>query len=480
MLDFGPDPKSQKLGMMRWMALNRQQGGANQRDPLERLLGLVEPTAHSGDGEGTRLRVAGSQDDRATWLVSKGWRLYARPSRELITGGREIARFELPDGTAVSATVDPARKAVLLPFNPAEAYSNYIAERWTGSARRGLSPTLLNAFYRGKRFIPRGAQIRARRLLIRRQGLPDFPRWPLDTSVGQLLRFYAYSHLLARGEREAEFRWFWPSPYKAAVILTHDVETAEGLRLAAQLADLEQEHGFRSSFNVGAWYDIDPGVVRDLTERGFEIGLHGLRHDRALFSSRAAFEAQRPQLREMAERLGAQGFRSPATYRVFEWLGELPVSYDCSIPHSDPFEPQPGGCCSIWPFFVGDVVELPYTLPQDHTLFTLLGQRSAELWIRQAKAIVKEHGLVQPLTHPDPGYLGDRDKRDRYRDLLVALSELEAIWKPLPREVAAWWRLRDTAEAHDPNVRNGVVRIGETMDEVEFEPPALAEKVLPA
>ena len=135
--------------------------------------------------------------------------------------------------------------------------------------------------------------------------------------------------------------------------------------------------------------------------------------------------------------------------------------------------------CSVWPFFVGEVVELPYTLPQDYTLFTLLGNRSAELWIRQTEAIVKEHGLVQALTHPDPGYLGDRDKRDRYRDLLVALSELEAIWKPLPREVAAWWRLRDTAEVHDANVRNGVVRIGETVEEGEFEPPSLAEKVLP-
>jgi hypothetical protein len=455
----------------------RQHSGARARDPLERLLGLVEPPADSAGGESASLQVAGCRDDLPTWLVSEEWRLYARPSRELVTGGREIVRFELPDRTAVSASFDPARKAFFLPFSPAEAYSNYIAEQWTTNSRRGLSPGLLNAFYRGKRFIPRKAQIHGRRLLIRRQGLPDFPRWPLDTSVARLLRFYAYARLLARGDSEAEFRWFWPERYKAAVILTHDVETGEGLRLAVELADLEQEYGFRSSFNLGAWYKADPGILRDLTQRGFEIGLHGLSHDRSLFSSRAAFDAQKPQLREMAERLGAEGFRSPATYRVFEWLGELPVSYDCSIPHSDPFEPQPGGCCSIWPFFVGDVVELPYTLPQDYTLFTLLGNRSAELWIRQTESIVKEHGLVQALTHPDPGYLGDRDKRDRYRDLLVALSELEAIWKPLPREVAAWWKLRDGAEADSSEVSHGVVRIGEGVDEVEFELPPLAEKV---
>ena len=74
----------------------------------------------------------------------------------------------------------------------------------------------------------------------------------------------------------------------------------------------------------------------------------------------------------MAERLGVEGFRSPATHRVNAWLADLPVSYDCTVPMSDPYEPQPGGCCSPWPFFIGSVVELPYTIPQDHTTFTLL------------------------------------------------------------------------------------------------------------
>jgi hypothetical protein len=463
--------------MMRAMSIGRREGGLDKRDQLERLLGLVEPTNGPASAVKQPLRVVGRRDELPTWLVTDEWRLFARPSRELVTGGSEMVRFELADGTAVSASVDPARKSVFLPFSPAEAYDNYIAERWMTGARRGLSPGQLNAFYRTKKYIPRRLQIRARRMLIRRQGLPKFPSWPLDKSVARLMRFYAYSRLLARGESQAEFRWFWPAPYKAALILTHDVETAEGLRLAVELADLEQAHGFRSSFNLGAWYPIDPGVVRDLTDRGFEIGLHGLRHDRSLFSSRSAFEAQKPQLAAMAARLGAEGFRSPATHRVFEWLAELPISYDCSIPHSDPFEPQPGGCCSLWPFFVGDVVELPYTLPQDYTLFTLLGNRTPDLWLKQVDSIVKEHGLVQALTHPDPGYLGDPAKRDCYKDLLVALSELDEIWKALPREVASWWRARDAGGENEPKVSHGIVRIGETLDEVEFEPPSLAERV---
>jgi peptidoglycan/xylan/chitin deacetylase (PgdA/CDA1 family) len=411
-------------------------------------------------------------------LSENDWRVFARPARELMPGGREIAQFTLPSGEVLSATFDPARKSVQLPFSPAEAYVNYLTEAWKSrTPKRGLSTRQLDAFYRVKRFVPRQVQIQGRRMLIRRQGLPDFPRWPIDTSVSRLLRFYAYCLMLPSGRSEAEFRWFWPARYSAAMILTHDVETAEGMSLALELADLEQTYGFRSSFNIGGWYHVDPGVVRELTERGFEIGIHGLRHDRTLFSSRAAFDAQRSGLASLASRFGAGGFRSPSTYRVFDWLAELPVSYDGSIPHSDPFEPQPGGCCSLWPFFIGDVVELPYTLPQDYTLFTLLGEKSPALWIEQANRIIEEHGLIHALSHPDRGYLAEPRNRDWYREFLLALSEREEIWKPLPREVAAWWRLRDGAEEDEPRLSPGVIRMGDSTDEVELQPPAAAERL---
>ena len=446
------------------------------RGPLERLLGLVE-TATEASAQ-PRVTVVGSHDEQATWLVDREWRVFARPARGLLSGGHEIAEFELPGGHTLSATYDQARGCVFLPFSPEEAYANYVTEAWkTSTRRRGLSSWELNAFYRVKRFIPRRLQIRARQMLIRREGLPEFPRWPLDTSVARLLRFYAYCTVLGRGEREAEFRWFWPDSYTAALILTHDVETGEGLPLALELADLEQEHGFRSSFNLGAWYEVDPGIIRELTGRGFEIGMHGLRHDRSLFSSRAAFDAQQPGLAALATGLGAEGFRSPATHRVFDWLGELPISYDGSIPHSDPFEPQPGGCCSVWPFFIGDVVELPYTLPQDYTLFTLVDHRSPALWLAQADRIVGEHGLIHAVSHPDRGYLGDPDKRDSYREFLVALAEHRDIWKPLPRELAAWWRRRDAAEADEQGVSRATVQIGDAPDEVELRPPAAADTV---
>jgi peptidoglycan/xylan/chitin deacetylase (PgdA/CDA1 family) len=358
------------------------------------------------------------------------------------------------------------------PSDLEEAAANLLAERWRGTTDQGaLSPRTLDLFYRVKRFIPRNVQLAGRRALIRRQGLPEFPAWPFDGSFVTLFRRFAGELLGTAGVPELGFRWFWPDRKRFAFILTHDVESAEGLKRAIELADLEEERGFRSSFNVVAdWYPIDWGIVRELQGRGFEIGLHGIHHDRSLFSSRASFEAQLPLLSKAAEAFGAVGFRSPATHRVVDWLAELPVEYDCTMPHSDPFEPQPGGCCSPWPFFIGDLVELPYTLPQDHTVFTLLGQRTIDLWLEQVNRIADVFGLVQSVTHPDPGYLGDPWRRALFVDFLDALRERTDAWHALPREVVRWWRQRDSGVG--AAFETGTIAARERPEETTIAPPS--------
>lgn len=383
-------------------------------------------------------------DDTAELIGLDGWYVFATPKRERLDA---------------------------VPFDLDEAYRNFLTEAWVEQSRhRRLSPTQLSTYYRWKAIVPRNAQLWARRRLIRWQGVPSFPAWPVDDGVFRLLELHAAEHLSRNGSAEASFRWFWPEGKRAALALGHDVEGVDGIRLVPEIADLEEELGFRSAFYFGAWYDVDPGIVRDLTARGFEVGMHGIAHDRSLFSSRAAFERQLPRLRDLADRLGAVGFRSPATHRVFDWLAELPVDYDATIPHSDPYEPQPGGCCTLWPFFVGDVVEVPYTLPQDHTLLTLLRHRTPDLWLDAASRIEERFGLVHCVSHPDPGYLGDSHKRALYRDFLSAMSDRAGIWRALPREVAAWWRQRDGGDT-SPAVRTGRIVPGRSELEAELRPP---------
>jgi peptidoglycan/xylan/chitin deacetylase (PgdA/CDA1 family) len=416
--------------------------------PLQRLLRPVR-LANVDHAAGTR---------PPSWLSAGDWRLLARPRTDQPRGS-ELERFLLASGECVAAVLDEGGRP-WIPFDLDEAFENYVSERWRDHAPpRGLTRRQLELYYRLKPLVPRSALLAARRAFVRRTRLPEFPNWPIDDSVWLLMRFYAFCVLAALQEEATEFIWFWPNRHHAALLLTHDVETAGGLRLALEIADLEEERGFRSSFNVvGSWYPIDHGVVRELSERGFEIGLHGLRHDHSLFSSHEEFVRQLPAISEALSMLGATGFRSPATHRVHDWIAELPVTYDSSVPHSDPFEPQPGGCCTLWPYEIGNVIELPYTAPQDHTLFNLLHERTVDSWLRQVEAIEARCGLIQFITHPDRGYLGDTRNRALYIELLTALDARSRLWRALPHEVAGWWKRRMRATAADEDMSLGSIR----------------------
>jgi glycosyltransferase involved in cell wall biosynthesis/peptidoglycan/xylan/chitin deacetylase (PgdA/CDA1 family) len=435
------------------------------QSPLPRLERLLRPLVQAD------LDTAAG-DGPATWLQAGEWKILARPRTVDNVAGDVIERFHLPSGRDLRAVRRPDG-TVYVPFDLDEAYQNYVTEAWRSSTHvRALSQRQLQIYYRVKRMLPRAFWLHARRAFISFGSPPAFPAWPLERAVEHLVRFAALCLLEASDADEASFAWFWPRHHSAALILTHDVESGAGLRRALELADLEEARGLRSSFNiVGEEYDIDPGITRELVERGFEIGLHGLRHDLSLFSSRAEFERQLPRLAAAARRLGAQGFRSPSTHRIADWLHELPVGYDCSVPHSDPYEPRPGGSCTLWPYLLGEVVELPYTLPQDHTLFTLLRKRSVEPWLELLAQIEQRAGLIQCVSHPDPGYLGDADKRAIYAEFLDAVAARDQLWKPLPREVADWWRRRALRQTTAPEQLLGRMRRGSAPDYAYLQPP---------
>jgi hypothetical protein len=118
----------------------------------------------------------------------------------------------------------------------------------------------------------------------------------------------------------------------------------------------------------------------------------------------------------------------------------LGFEYDSSYPDTDPFEPQHGGCCSWLPLFNQGMVELPLTMPQDHTLFVILRHHDESAWLEKAHFLRQRGGMVLLLTHPD--YLATRGIMDSYRRVLERFAEDESAWKALPREVNSWWRRR--------------------------------------
>ena len=175
---------------------------------------------------------------------------------------------------------------------------------------------------------------------------------------------------------------------------------------------------------------------------------------------------------------GAVGFRSPATQREPEWMPELGCLYDSSFPDTDPFEPQSGGCCSIWPFFLGDLVELPITMVQDHTLFEILGETSIERWVEKSEWVAPTTGSSTCIVHPD--YLLSDGRLDLYEQLLVHLTGLAGGWHALPRDVACWWRSRASLERGpatsidptaliEPGVRSSTAYARKEGEEIVFD-----------
>jgi GT2 family glycosyltransferase/peptidoglycan/xylan/chitin deacetylase (PgdA/CDA1 family) len=312
-------------------------------------------------------------------------------------------------------------------------------ERYRGRAeRRSL---LMSTYYNVKPLLPRSLQLAMRRRYAVRQARVEFPRWPIEPILVERRVAALRAELEASGAATLPTVASWPEGHRFAAILTHDVEGPKGVALVRKIMEIEQRHGFRSSWNfVGDWYPIEAGLFDHVRAEGHEIGLHGIKHDCKLFESRANFDSELPEIHRKLAEWDAVGFRAPATHRNADWMEELGAGYDSSFPDTDPFEPLGGGCCSILPFFLGELVELPITLVQDHTLWEILRRDTIDLWTEKTDWIAANGGLVNLITHPD--YLDTPARLRMYEEFLVHLKEMDGGWNALPREVAEWWRLR--------------------------------------
>jgi hypothetical protein len=299
---------------------------------------------------------------------------------------------------------------------------------------------LVGGYYAVRPLLPRRAQLLLRQGYAARQKIPDFPGWPEEHALHDL-----YDWLLARLEDVAgepvPYLHPWPEGRTSAYVLTHDVETAAGRDAIEALRGPERERGLRSSWNfVPERYSVSQDLLDLLRSEGCEIGVHGLRHDGHDLSSARMLRKRLPAIRAWAARWDAVGFRSPATQRAWKLMPRLGFEYDSSYTDSAPHEPQPGGCCTYLPFFIGDLVELPLTLPQDHTLFEILGQTEGSVWRAKTEAVRARGGMVLLIAHPD--YVGCPGMLQAWEELLDQLAADTGAWHALPREVAAWWRRR--------------------------------------
>jgi hypothetical protein len=307
-------------------------------------------------------------------------------------------------------------------------------------------PTSIRLYYHVKSYVPHGLIMLLRRALGRRQQSRFLLGWPHEDRYARFLWRVMRGVLVRSGCSELGYRPFWPGGARFALVLTHDVETARGMDYVRAVADMDEAHGFRSCFNlVPERYPIDGALVDELRRHGFEVGIHGLTHDGRLFTSHRLFAERAARINHYLHAYGAVGFRAPFVMRHPQWLQALDVEYDASFFDTDPYQPVPGGTMSLWPFFLGRFVELPYTLSQDCVLDSILHQRTPEIWLRKVDLIARYRGMALVNTHPD--YLSSPTCGELYRQFLAAMRVRHDAWHALPYEVARWWRQRAAPEA---------------------------------
>jgi glycosyltransferase involved in cell wall biosynthesis len=174
-----------------------------------------------------------------------------------------------------------------------------------------------------------------------------------------------------------------------------------------------------------------------------------------------------------------------------DWLHDLNIQYDASTFDTDPFEPQPDGTGTIFPFWVprpqplahpmgegarrtGEgialnsqlstsnadgadhasclaprssrpgYVELPYTLVQDSTLFLVLRERSPEIWFKKLDWVAERGGMALVNVHPDYLRFPGEPASPRTFPVSLYIELLEyarnrhagVYWQPLPKEIA--------------------------------------------
>lgn len=307
------------------------------------------------------------------------------------------------------------------------------------------------AYYILKPFLPWRVRIAMRRVIANRLRAKSDSIWPINPATAPHPAGWAG----------------WPDGKKFAVVLTHDVEGPKGVALCRDLAELEMAHGFRSSFNFipEGTYSVSDELRDWLGKNGFEVGVHDLNHDGHLYSSHSGFLKKAQRINDYIEKWKASGFRGGFMLRNLTWVHQLDIKYDASTFDTDPFEPQPDGVGTIFPYWIqtpstdthhpfastapakrGGYCELPYTLAQDSTLFLLLQEQTNEIWRNKLDWVASQGGMALVNVHPDylpiKGKTGKSPKsvKDHYGDLLAYLNEKHGgnFWHVLPRDMAAF------------------------------------------
>jgi len=362
------------------------------------------------------------------------------------SGTRRPRTESLPYDTMRDVLVDNGKLS--LPFDPTEIIENLRLERYanTRNMESSFEKFFRKLYYRLRPLTNLTARRWIQKFHARNWKKQSFPKWPVDTTVEEICETLLMKSMEAKGVDRVPFVWFWPDGASGCLTMTHDVETESGRDYCVDLMNVDDSFGIKAAFGIvpEERYEVPSSLLESMRTRGFDVVIQDLNHDGRLFDSKKEFLRRARIINRYGREYGAKGFRAAVLYRKPEWYDALGFAFDMSVPNVAHLDPQHGGCCTVMPYFIGEVLELPVTTTQDYTLFHVLNKRSIDLWKAQVDLILRKNGLVSFIVHPD--YVMEQDTRPVYEGLLGYLRELRgksSLWSALPSDVDSWWRARN-------------------------------------
>ena len=294
-------------------------------------------------------------------------------------------------------------------------------------------------FYYLKPFIPRKLQLYVRRKIVQSNRKKHSHIWPIDPGAGT---------------PPPDWKG-WPENKKFALVISHDVDTQKGHDTVRKLMEIEESYGFRSAINiVPEKYQVSGSLLEEIKARGFELCIHGLNHDGKLFLSKEIFVERAKKINQYIKEWGITGFTSPSMHHNLDWMHLLDIEHSTSTFDTDPFEPQPDGAGTIFPFLIGPpesgkaCLEMPYTLPQDSTLFIIMQETGIDIWKKKLDWIAEKGGMALFNSHPDYMNFADSNCGSEEYPVRYYMEFLEYVketykgqyWAALPIDVAKFWK----------------------------------------
>jgi len=253
--------------------------------------------------------------------------------------------------------------------------------------------------------------------------------WALENATGELLN-----------------RKTWGG-HKCVCLLTHDVDTIEGLKRALALKRVEERYDIPSAwFLPTERYELDSDTIMKLANHG-EVGAHDTKHNGRLdrLSIDEIVDRLKKAKRTLKTIVGIDivGFRSPLLQhneKIIQSIGKAEYSYDSSIPTWEPKHPsvmEPHGIGTVYPLDLYGIIEVPVSVPQDHQMIRVLGlnaRQTVEKWLKIKKMINGLGGLCTFLVHPDYD-LANLDNLDEYEEFINILSIDNQIQMMAPKDI---------------------------------------------